>query len=227
MSLNTVDDFVKCFLKGLCRKFSLKEGHETTTVDIFCNELLEFSRHFEDYILEDIFQIPALLITSEDLFVVFLNSVCSDICGLEDIVARKFFILCAFITIVTTVTFMLPCYRLVHNVQMVLIYNFKTKLSLNSDVKIAFEDLEEKNLRLVIDRDWICSRLHHLRKFIQKASNTICPGLENQPDIASRLKIENKMKFHKSTNAAESIEDEPCPFCESNCKAFLENLLNC
>ncbi|CAL1287621.1 unnamed protein product [Larinioides sclopetarius] len=227
MSLNTVDDFVKCLLKGLCRKFLPTEGDETTTFDYFCNELLEFSRHFQDYILEDIFKIPAVLIASEESFVFFLNSVCSDICGLEDIVARKFFVLCAFITIVAKVSFMLPCYRLLHNVQMVLIYIFKIKVSLDSDVKIEFEDLEDRNLLLVIDEYWIRSTNLYLRQFIQKAMDIICPKLENRPDAASELKTVIEMKIQKSVNGSESSEEELCVFCNSKCKTLLETLLNC
>ncbi|GBN77086.1 hypothetical protein AVEN_242240-1 [Araneus ventricosus] len=166
--------------------------------------------------------------TSKDLFYAFLKSVCSDICGLVETDERKFFILCAFITNVTTLSFTLPCYRLIPDIKSVLVFHLKTKFSLNfdSDVKVAFESLEGKCLQLTTDRQWIRSRLQQLRKFIPKAANTSCSGVQMQRDVAFQLKLVNYIKIHKSTNAAESIEDERCPFCKSNCKAFLDDFLN-
>ncbi|GBN77088.1 hypothetical protein AVEN_242242-1 [Araneus ventricosus] len=127
-------------------------------------------------------------------------------------IGRKFFVLWAFLTIVTTMPFMLLYYRLLHNIQMVLMYKFKTELSLNY-VKVEFQNLEERNLRLAIDRYWIRSQLQQLQQFIQKAEVITCPGLEKQPAVASQLKIENEMEIQKSTDDAESSEDQPRPFC--------------
>ncbi|CAL1287622.1 unnamed protein product [Larinioides sclopetarius] len=229
MSFSPVDDFVQSLIKGLCRKFSFKEVGETTIADKLSVELLEFSRHFQDYVLAIIYKIPAPLITSKDLFATFLGSVCSDICSLEETVERRFFILCAFITNMTTLSFMMPCYRLIQDVEAVLKFQLKMKLSLSfdSDVKVVFENLEGKIFELTADRHWIRARLHQLRKFIQKAGDIRSLGLENQPDVATRLKTVYDMKTQKSTNDAESNEDEPCPYCESNCKDFLESFLSC